>query len=89
MEALRCAIGSYKRFSKMEDYHNTEEDCVVKRFKNHHEACKVAVGHIKLLVELMKSVDMPDKDLENAKDELLLAQALINAREELEGKPKH
>jgi len=89
MQAIRTAIGSYKRFALMEDCHKTEEECAVKKFKNHHDACKVAIAHIKLLIELMKSVDVQDRELENAKDELLLAQALVNAREELEGKPQH
>lgn len=84
MQAIRTAIGSYKRFALMEDSHKTDEECAVKKFKNHHDACKVAIAHIKLLIELMKSVDVPDKELENAKDELMLAQAIAAAHKELD-----
>lgn len=54
-DAIAKAITSYKWFSE------SEIENEAKKFKDHHDACKVAIAHIELLLKLARSVDENDK----------------------------
>lgn len=61
--ALRRALNSYERFCENKDQ-KIDAD-----FKAHHDACKVAIAHVELLVKLAErtvpkdSQDTQDKEL--------------------------
>ncbi len=54
-EAIATALRSYARFAGHDA--PTEE---ARDFTAHHNACKVAIAHIELLVKLARWVDLPD-----------------------------
>lgn len=54
-EAIGTALRSYARFAGQDA--PTEE---ARDFTAHHNACKVAIAHIELLVKLARWVDLPD-----------------------------
>lgn len=54
-EALNNAIGSYEKFSKEE---KTRDES--KEFLEHHNACKVSIAHIELLLKLVKEIKLPE-----------------------------
>ncbi len=55
--AMRKALASYKRFIKNKGYAGIEN------FRRDHDACKLALSHIKLLIELAQWADlMPAED---------------------------
>lgn len=76
-EAIRTAMNSYQEFSskKMND---KEKD-----FKEHHTACKVAISHIDLLLKLARWADLPDEDIEDKNQQMVLVAALAEAEKEL------
>ncbi|MCB1782376.1 MAG: hypothetical protein KDI13_00120 [Alphaproteobacteria bacterium] len=57
-KALETAVASYKTFS---DKQSHEGDPV--KFKAYHDACKVALAHIELLMKLVKLADLPEPHL--------------------------
>jgi hypothetical protein len=54
-DAIAKAIASYHRF--MDKTVNEEK---AKEFAEHHNACKVAIAHIELLLKLARWADLPD-----------------------------
>lgn len=56
--AIAAALQSYSNF--LEEQATSEEQPDSKDFKAHHDACKVAIAHIELLVKLAKWADLPD-----------------------------
>lgn len=77
--ALETALESYRLFSEKEAH---ESDA--KEFKAHHDACKVALAHIELLMKLAKMADLPDPHVEGEDKEKLLRTLIENGRAELE-----
>ena len=75
--AIERAIKSYDDFSKKE---KSEQ---AKNFKEHHDACKVAVAHIELLIKLAKWADLPDPDMEAEMSQNNLAAMILSARAEM------
>ncbi|MCB1782373.1 MAG: hypothetical protein KDI13_00105 [Alphaproteobacteria bacterium] len=59
--ALSTALNSYMKFTKQ-----AKQDNDPVKFKKHHDACKVAIAHIELLIKLAKLVDMPVSVLKGA-----------------------
>ncbi|MCK5385232.1 MAG: hypothetical protein KAJ29_06600 [Alphaproteobacteria bacterium] len=57
-DALEIALASYKKFSNMPA---TEEPS---KFKARHDASKVAVSHIQLLMKLAQWADLPEDPTE-------------------------
>ncbi|MCC6598429.1 MAG: hypothetical protein IT559_06535 [Alphaproteobacteria bacterium] len=76
--ALEKAIGSYEDF--MDQSPEKAGD-----FKAHHDACKVALAHMELLVKLARWADLPDPQMENADHQKMLMTMIESARGELEG----
>jgi hypothetical protein len=76
--ALEKAIISYENF--MEQSHDDEG-----KFKSHHDACKVALAHIELLVKLAKWADLPDPALEGEDQNRVLQGLIERAQEEISG----
>ncbi len=77
--AMRKTIQSYIRFSQEREKDKDSHGCP-KGFKDHHDACKIAVAHMKLLIELAKWADLPTEELTREIDQARLA-GLINAAE--------
>ncbi|MCB9988647.1 MAG: hypothetical protein H6868_04835 [Rhodospirillales bacterium] len=71
--ALGTAIASYELFFDRQP----EEKEDPKDFKAHHDACKVAIAHIELLIKLAKWAEVPENCAgdEQAMLIALLAQA--------------
>ena len=82
-EALKTALESYMKFSK--NPHHTDDNNHAKNFKDHHDACKVALAHIKLLIELARQIGS-DPQLESEMEQAQLAAIIDRAREELNSK---
>lgn len=86
-EFLPCALGS-----AIKSYRNFCDDMVVegdpkepKKFKEHHDACKIALAHIELLLKLAKIADLPDSDFENEDQQRLLQGLIEQGKAELDG----
>jgi hypothetical protein len=75
-ETIQKALSSYQKFMKKE-----HDDA--KNFKAHHDACKVAIAHIQLLIELANWADLLAKDDDNAEYEAL-ADMLLKAKTEIQ-----
>lgn len=86
-EFLPCALDK-----AIKSYHKFCEQLVVegslqkpKEFKDLHDACKVGLAHIELLVKLAKIADLPH-DREHDENEYRVLQTLIEqAQGELRG----
>ncbi len=64
-EAMNAAIKSYSEFLAKKADDNEEMDA--KEFKAHHDACKVALAHIDLLLKLAGYVMAGENDLAERK----------------------
>ena len=87
--ALETAILSYHEFAEEQaTAPDTEEtlkkDDKAKTFKAHHDACKVALAHIQLLIDLAKWADLPDPEIEDEVSRNLLAGLIQSAEKELD-----
>ncbi len=82
--AIRTALESYQYFSQAQITDPESSPCS-KKFKDHHDACKVAIAHIKLLIELAKWADIPPPEMENELEQSVLRAVIENARGELDG----
>ncbi|MGH1375607.1 MAG: hypothetical protein ACRBCK_04580 [Alphaproteobacteria bacterium] len=78
-DAISTALLSYQTFSEREEL---EEP---KAFKAHHDACKVAIAHIELLIKLAQWADLPDPDLEGKQHQDMLLGLIESAQGELNG----
>lgn len=80
-DAIFRALTSYRQFSEQEA---SEE---AKEFTAHHNACKVAIAHIELLIKLARWADLPGEGgsgEDGVGDELAaLAAMMARAEEEL------
>jgi hypothetical protein len=96
--AIAQALESYQRFmdTPAEPEEPADEDAnkpkpripkprasKAKHFKDHHDACKMAIAHIELLLKLAEAVHQDNEDA--AKDEAF-QQMMSTAREELDNK---
>ncbi len=78
-DAIRRALTSYEAFSGNEV--SVQE---ANAFKDHHNACKVAIAHIELLLKLARWADLPDETAANKNDQVILAAMMETASEELQ-----
>lgn len=74
--ALEKAISSY------ENYMNKDPK-EIKDFKAHHDACKVALAHIDLLLKLAKLADIEDPELEDKNHQKILQDLIERGHSEL------
>lgn len=81
--AIQTALDSYKMFSEAQI---TDDACAPtsQAFKAHHDACKVAIAHIELLIKLARWADLPDPKVEDEVQQKMLAQVIDSANAELE-----
>lgn len=89
--ALETALLSYHEFSEEQATapENTEEigkDEKAKNFKAHHDACKVALAHIELLLKLARLADLPDPNGEDDKARAHMVSLIESAQRELNEK---
>lgn len=80
-DAIRAALNSYQIYSQSK----VSADC----FKDHHNACKVAISHIDLLLKLARWADLPDGDLADQNTQKVLVAAIEAAEIELKGYEEH
>lgn len=78
-DAIRAALTSYQKFSSKKVSDDESE------FRNHHNACKVAISHIDLLLKLARWADLPDDDLADKNSQKILVAAIAEAENELKG----
>jgi len=83
--AIAAALKSYRDFlhAGPADLEDGQEGDPAKHFKNHHDACKVAIAHIELLIKLGKAVEAHAEDLEYAKRQQL-HEMVEKAQKEIE-----
>ncbi|MCF8495852.1 MAG: hypothetical protein K9G62_04200 [Alphaproteobacteria bacterium] len=74
-QAIEMAIDSYRVFSKK----GVEKEG--KDFKAHHEACKVAIAHLELLLKLAQWLDFPGPG--DGISQATLAAMLESAQQEM------
>ena len=79
--AIESALFSYEQFSL--DHSTSNESLQSKDFKAHHDACKVAIAHIELLIKLAQWADLPDPKLEDEDKQRLLQNLIESSKTEL------
>lgn len=80
--AIQTALESYQSFS--EDQATDPESAVTaKEFKDHHDACKVAIAHIELLIKLARWADLPDPRVADENQQKLLQTIIENGQAEV------
>jgi len=82
-DALNAALLSYQTFSETQA--TDPKDPKASEFKAHHDACKVALAHIQLLLKLAEMADVPDPDAEHEAHYEAMHKAMARAYQELEG----
>ena len=82
--AIETAVVSYQNFSQEEA--TAVENFDAKAFKAHHDACKVAIAHIELLIKLARWADLPDPHLDDENQQRILRGLIESAESELEQK---
>jgi hypothetical protein len=83
-DAIASALESYRLFLKHgpQDVKGPDDD-PSKNFKAHHDACKVAIAHIELLIKLGKSIETVAEELEEERRAAFFA-SLQSAQEEVD-----
>ncbi len=82
-KAIQTALLSYQEFSQDADFDDAKE------FKSHHDACKVAIAHVELLIKLAQWADLPDPKAEVAETNAMLRGLIETAQVELDGHRSH
>ncbi|MBK9584396.1 MAG: hypothetical protein KA099_03080 [Alphaproteobacteria bacterium] len=86
--ALETALLSYHEFAEEQatapDSEEEKTDDKAKTFKAHHDACKVALAHIQLLIDLARWADLPDPEIEDENADRTLRMLLENAEAEVD-----
>lgn len=75
-DALDIALQSYHSFARSE----IPDDA--KGFSSHHNACKIAIAHIELLLKLAKWAHLPDDNVVNEDHQRRLVTMLEDAQAE-------
>ncbi len=87
-KALETAVASYTSFSQEETSASGDKKATTdkaKTFKAHHDACKVALAHIELLMKLVKLADLPEPALSSALKQEELRVLIESGQAELKG----
>ncbi len=86
--ALETALLSYHEFAEEQatapEDEQEKKDDKAKTFKAHHDACKVALAHIQLLIDLARWADLPDPEIEDENADRTLRMLLENAEAEVD-----
>lgn len=78
-DALKHSLESYHRFIITDELPDD-----AKSFSAHHNACKVAIAHIELLLKLAKWADVLNAKQEAEENDQLLAGLIAEAQSELD-----
>ncbi len=76
-QAIGTALESYQTFTAHTPLDKASE------FKAHHDACKVALAHIELLIKLARWAELPDPETVDEDQQKLLMHLIENAKGEL------
>jgi hypothetical protein len=77
-DAIARTLKSYRGFSEQKPAEEARD------FYAHHNACKVAISHIELLIKLARWADLPDEGAEDHNQQIILAEMMASAEEELQ-----
>ena len=80
--AIQTALDSYQQFSEAQ-ITDSASTPTSQEFKAHHDACKVAIAHLELLIKLARWADLPDPHVEDENKQKILQQAIESGEEEL------
>ncbi|MAI62556.1 MAG: hypothetical protein CBB87_08785 [Micavibrio sp. TMED27] len=80
-EAISVALESYRYFTQ--DQITKNEAITPKTFKEHHDACKVAIAHIELLLKLARWAELPDPQIEDQDKQKQMSEMIERAQQEL------
>lgn len=80
-KAIRSALQSYQGFSEEQSTNPKQSDA--KNFKDHHDACKVAIAHIELLIKLAQWADLPPPELDDENAQAKMQMLIECANTEL------
>ena len=80
--AIQTALDSYQTFSENQ-ITDTNSTPTSQEFKAHHDACKVAIAHIELLIKLAKWADLPDPKVEDENQQAVLQSLIEKGQQEL------
>ncbi len=88
-EALNKALSSYQDFASGHNTgsQKTKTDDVpqdAKAFKDHHDACKVAIAHIQLLIKLAEWANLPDPGVGTHNDQIRMMMLMQEGKNTLE-----
>ncbi len=81
-DAIARALTSYHTFAQQP----VPEDA--KDFTAHHNACKVAIAHIELLIKLARWADLPDAQAADHNRQIVLAAMMQEAEAEVDAYKK-
>ena len=85
-DALSTALSSYQLFS---DSHIPDPG-EAKAFKDHHDACKVAIAHIQLLIKLAEWAKLPDAKVGDHHNQIRMMMLMQEGKETIqEDRDKH
>lgn len=80
--AIQTALNSYQTFSEAQITDDASNP-TSQEFKAHHDACKVAIAHIELLIKLARWADLPDPKLESESQQAILQNLIEKGQAEL------
>ena len=86
-KALERALASYKMISLTHPVNKTTKETDMGEAKKQHDACKVTIAHIELLLKLARWADLPDNGARNndGVTQSMLQTMLETARGEVDG----
>lgn len=79
--AIAAALLSYSRF--LEEQATAQDPTDAKNFKAHHDACKVAIAHIELLVKLANTM-CSGSNRQDGIDSAAMARLIMSAQTEVD-----
>lgn len=78
-EAIATALTSYQLFLIGDEGNKNAKD-----FKAHHDACKVAIAHLELLIKLAQWADVPSQGALDEASTRMMGAILSRGQEELD-----
>ncbi len=76
-DAILRALNSYHLFSQQ----SVPEEA--KEFSAHHNACKIAIAHIELLIKLARWADLPDPKAGDHNNQIVISALMQEAQNEV------
>lgn len=82
-KALERAVVSYKMIALDHPVHKETKETDTAKLKKQHEACKVAIAHIELLLKLARMSDI--KECDKAKNDAATQEELLQMLNQAQG----